>query len=88
MARTLASKLELWEVSLGREILDWLKSRRDPSGRIRPFTNADAAAVLGWSDLAKFGRAFGNLQSRLDFACYRVGVPARLSLRGWPPASS
>jgi predicted HNH restriction endonuclease len=57
------------------EILDWLKSRRDPSGRIRPFANADAAAVLGWSDLAKFGRAFGNLQSRLDFACYRVGVP-------------
>ncbi|WIY70837.1 EVE domain-containing protein [Aquidulcibacter paucihalophilus] len=56
-------------------LLDWLMSRRGPDRRIAPFTNAEGAAALGWPDLQVFGRAYGNLQSRLDFACYRAGLP-------------
>lgn len=56
-------------------LLDWLKSRRDNDDHIRVFSNAEAAAGLGWENLQDFGRAYGNLQSRLDFACYRSGLP-------------
>ncbi len=56
-------------------LLHWLKARRRGDGRIAGFTNADAAAALGWDNLQAFGRAYGNLQSRLDFACYRAGLP-------------
>lgn len=56
-------------------LLDWMSARRDPDGKIPAFTNAEAAAALGWTDLQVFGRAYGNLQSRLDFACYRIGLP-------------
>jgi hypothetical protein len=31
--------------------------------------------MLGLGDMHKFGRAFGNIQSRLDFACYLAGLP-------------
>lgn len=57
------------------KLLAWLKARRTSDRRIPPFTNAEASTGLGWEDLQVFGRAYGNLQSRLDFACYRVGLP-------------
>ena len=56
-------------------LVDWLAARRGADGRIPAFTNAEAAAALGWTDLQVFGRAYGNLQSRLDFACFRAGLP-------------
>ena len=37
--------------------------------------HTDAAAVLGMADMHKFGRVFGNIQSRIDFACYVEGLP-------------
>ena len=57
-------------------LLDWLRTRRLSSpGMIAAYSNAEAAAAMGISDMAKFGRTHGNIQSRLDFACYRLGLP-------------
>ena len=39
------------------------------------FTNTDAAGAIGMNDMTAHGRVFGNIQSRLDFACYRLGLP-------------
>jgi len=56
-------------------LIDWLKGRVSPSGQIEPFLNEEAAASLGMSDLQRNGRAYGNVQSRLDFGCFRAGLP-------------
>jgi hypothetical protein len=57
-------------------ILDWLKARRTSSpGMITPYSNAEAAVAMGIGDMARFGRTHGNIQSRLDFACYRLRLP-------------
>lgn len=57
-------------------LLNWLKSRRaDEPGPIAPYTNADTAQAMGIGDMAKYGRTQGNIQSRLDFACYKLGLP-------------
>ncbi len=57
-------------------LLNWLWQRRDPdSETIPPFENAEAAAAIGMNDLSRFGRVQGNVQSRLDFACYLCSVP-------------
>lgn len=57
-------------------LIEWIKSRIDPeSGRIAAFTNAEAAGSLGMQDLRRNGRAYGNVQSRIDFACYKAAVP-------------
>jgi hypothetical protein len=56
-------------------LIEWLKGRVSPSGRIEPFTNEEAAASLGMGDLQRNGRAYGNVQSRIDFACFRSGLP-------------
>lgn len=56
--------------------LNWLWERRDPeSARIPQYENAVAAAAIGMQDMAKFGRVHGNIQSRIDFACYTCGLP-------------
>lgn len=58
------------------ELLKWLDTRAaENGGHISPFANADAAATLGMTDMARHGRVYGNIQSRLDFACYRLGLP-------------
>lgn len=58
------------------QILTWLEERSEANGgRIPPFTNAETGRVLGMDDLQRHGRALGNIQSRLDFACYRAGLP-------------
>jgi predicted HNH restriction endonuclease len=54
----------------------WLKSITKENGGIIPaFTNEEAATAIGVLEMQKQGRAHGNMQSRIDFACYRVGVP-------------
>jgi hypothetical protein len=55
-------------------ILDWLKSRREPSGRIKHFTLDElfAAADL---ERRRYGQPMGNVTSRLDLACYFAGLP-------------
>lgn len=54
----------------------WLKGRRDGfSKKIMTYANAEAAEAMRIGDMKKFGRAHGNIQSRLDYACYRLGLP-------------
>ncbi|MGB9150014.1 MAG: EVE domain-containing protein [Burkholderiales bacterium] len=58
------------------KILQWLtKISVLNDGALPIFTYKDAAAVLGESNMRTFGRALGNIQSRIDFACYVVGLP-------------
>lgn len=57
-------------------IIEWLRHQaRENAGVIPAFTNADTAAQLGMHDLQQYGRVLGNIQSRIDFACYRCGLP-------------
>lgn len=57
-------------------LLDWLKTRRTSSpGMIAPYSNSEAAIAMDIGDNSKFGRTHGNIQSRLDFACYRLSLP-------------
>ena len=56
-------------------LLTWLKALRAPDGRIPAFSNQDTASAIGLGDLGTYGRVFGNIQSRVDFACYRAKVP-------------
>lgn len=57
-------------------VLDWLAHRAAANqGRLQSYTNADVGAVLGFDDLTRHGRVLGNITSRIDFACYRSGVP-------------
>lgn len=58
------------------ELLRWLEARAvGDGGSILTFANAEAAAALGMTDMARHGRVYGNIQSRLDFACYRLRLP-------------
>lgn len=57
-------------------VLDWLSNRANQhGGLLNGYTNADVGALLGFNDLTRHGRVLGNIQSRLDFACYQAGVP-------------
>ena len=57
-------------------LLGWLEARSAADGgHLRSFTNAEAAAAIGITDLHRSGRVFGNIQSRVDFACHRLGLP-------------
>ncbi len=57
-------------------VLDWLAQRAAAhQGRLDSYTNSDVGAVLGFHDLTRHGRVLGNITSRIDFACYREGVP-------------
>ncbi|WP_216840591.1 HNH endonuclease [Dyella sp. S184] len=59
-----------------RALLDWFRTRAETSGGVLSnFTNADAAEAIGFGDLQRFGQVYGNLQSRIDYACFRVGLP-------------
>jgi hypothetical protein len=58
------------------QLLTWLSKRAAPDeGIIPPFTNAEAAAAIGLGELRTFGRVHGNIQSRIDFACYLSDLP-------------
>ncbi len=55
------------------KLLRWLKERADAnSGFLRGYTNAQAAGVL---ERENADRHSGQVQSRVDFACYLNGVP-------------
>jgi hypothetical protein len=57
-------------------VLDWLAERaKNMGGWLNSYTNSDVGTVLGFKDLARHGRVLGNITSRIDFACYRKGVP-------------
>lgn len=57
-------------------VLDWLSDRAAKNGgELDGYTNAEVGGVLGFDDLARHGRVLGNIQSRLDFACYQADMP-------------
>ena len=57
-------------------LLQWLKAlAAEDEGFLAGFTNAEAAEAIGQGDLKAYGRDQGNIQSRIDFACYRCGLP-------------
>lgn len=57
-------------------VLDWLSGRAEQfGGLLNAYTNADIGALLGFDDLTRHGRVLGNIQSRIDFACYQADVP-------------
>ena len=56
--------------------LNWLKVRRLASpGRIETYANSDAATAMGIDERRRYGRVHGNIVSRLDVACFRLGLP-------------
>ena len=58
------------------DLLKWMQDRAAAGdGSIRAFANADAAKALGMMDMNRYGRVFGNIVSRVDFGCYRQGIP-------------
>lgn len=57
-------------------LLHWLKSEAAKNdGRIPPFTNADAAIIMGIDDMQRYGKTHGNIQSRIDLACFHCNLP-------------
>jgi len=59
-----------------RALLAWFRNRAETfDGVLSHFTNADAAGAIGFGDLQRFGQVYGNLQSRIDYACFRCGLP-------------
>ncbi|MCM2308477.1 MAG: HNH endonuclease [Sulfuritalea sp.] len=57
-------------------VLQWQKQvAKENDGVLPAFTNVNTAAILGMDDLQRYGRVLGNIQSRIDFACYRCGLP-------------
>ena len=57
-------------------LVGWLKRGAEGNdGVLPPFSNADAAAVMGMEDMQRFGQVHGNIQSRIDLACYLCGLP-------------
>ncbi|SDZ67582.1 Predicted restriction endonuclease, HNH family [Variovorax sp. YR266] len=57
-------------------LVQWLRAAAKANdGVIPPFSNEEAAAAIGMNDIKTHGRVHGNIQSRIDFACYRVGLP-------------
>ena len=58
------------------KLIDWLSARASShGGLLNGYTNADVGRHLGFDDLTRHGRHLGNMQSRIDFGCYRAGVP-------------
>jgi len=58
------------------KLIDWLSTRAQRNGGLlNGYTNAELGAHLGFDDLTRHGRHLGNMQSRIDFGCYRAGAP-------------
>lgn len=54
--------------------LTWLANRAAAGdGQIQPFTQFERCKAMGYKMNA--GMAVGNVQSRVDFACFRLGLP-------------
>lgn len=57
-------------------LLYWLQSAaKQNGGLIPPFTNNEALLAIGKDDPKRFARAHGNVQSRIDFACFLCSLP-------------
>jgi hypothetical protein len=58
------------------KLIDWLSMRAQRNGGLlNGYTNAELGQHLGFVDLTRHGRHLGNMQSRIDFGCYKADVP-------------
>lgn len=58
------------------KLISWLAERAaQHDGKLNGYTNGEVGIVLGFEDLSRHGRVLGNIQSRIDFACYLAGAP-------------
>ena len=58
------------------KLIQWLKLQaRENDGIIPVFSNADAAEAMDLPDAQRFGRFQGSIQTRIDLACYILGLP-------------
>ncbi|WP_396594843.1 hypothetical protein [Brevundimonas sp. R86498] len=58
------------------KLIDWLSMRAQRNGGLlNGYTNAELGQHLGFDDLTRHGRHLGNMQSRIDFGCYKADVP-------------
>lgn len=57
-------------------LLLWLKDQAaENDGYLPSFTNAEAAQIMSMGDMQRYGQVHGNIQSRIDFACYLCDLP-------------
>ena len=57
-------------------LIKWLASEASGNDGVIPaFDNADAAVAMGIGDMQRYGQVHGNIQSRVDFACFSAGLP-------------
>lgn len=57
-------------------LLDWIAARAARNnGFINPFDRREHIAAAGYDELQAGGIATGPAQSRLDFACFQLGLP-------------
>jgi predicted HNH restriction endonuclease len=57
-------------------LMDWYEqTAAECRGTLAGHTNSTLAGVLGLDDMRAYGRVMGNIQSRIDFACYEQRVP-------------
>ena len=89
------SKDDLPAVRETVRLLDWLENRaRGNAGLMPAFSNAQAVTALHGDALTTYARAHGNVQARLDFACYQCGLPPlglsadQAFSRAWSPAET
>lgn len=58
------------------KLLRWLSQKSaETGGLLGGYSNNDVGKVLGFDDLSRHGRVLGNIQSRIDFACYVETLP-------------
>lgn len=58
------------------KLINWLVKRAsERDGDLTGYTNATVGAALGLEDLSVHGRVLGNITSRLDFSCFKCGLP-------------
>jgi 5-methylcytosine-specific restriction endonuclease McrA len=57
-------------------LINWLHDvAKSNDGLIPIFTNASAANAMGVQDIQRYARTLGNIQSRIDFACFLCALP-------------
>lgn len=57
-------------------LVKWLQVQASQTeGFLPPFTNADAARVMGMHERQRYGQVHRNIQPRIDFACYVCDLP-------------
>jgi predicted HNH restriction endonuclease len=57
-------------------LIQWLKAEAAGNDGVIPeFSNTDAAEVMGFDDMQRYGQVHGNIQSRIDFACFLQSLP-------------